>query len=185
MPFHIFIQTIFKPQLPKCPNVFMSLLSAQPEIWSSWFVVTIEMSQTISHFHFTASHVVSDSLWFNCVKQFLNCSTAVLSLQRDNSERDINFKSVCLITLSHYCEKYSSLQLRRLSVCVEQLLPNDNNPSCCIIGKKLRNRCRRKFYLNSNPRNLKIRRVGRSQLPTQAYLTFVYEFTANCEKKPF
>ena len=137
MPFHIFIQTIFKPQLPKCPNVFMSLLSAQPEIWSSWFVVTIEMSQTISHFHFTASHVVSDSLWFNCVKQFLNCSTAVLSLQRDTSERDINFKSVCLITLSHYCEKYSSLQLRRLSVCVEQLLTNDNNPSCCIIGGKV------------------------------------------------
>ena len=76
------------------PNVFMSSRSAQPEIWSSWFVVTIEMSQTISHFHFTASHVVSDSLWFNCVKQFLNCSTAVLSLQRDTSERDINFKSV-------------------------------------------------------------------------------------------
>ena len=92
---------------------------------------------------------------------------------------------MCLITLSHYCEKYSSLQLRRLSVCVKQLLTNDNNPSCCIIGKKCEQVTKRKFYLNSNPRDLKIRRVGRSQLPTQAYVTFVYEFTANCEKKTF
>ena len=94
MPFHIFIQTIFKLQLPnksKCLYVI-----TQCSARNSWVVVTIEMSQTISHFHFTASHVVSDSLWFNCVKQFLNCSTSVLSLQRDTSERDINFKSVCL-----------------------------------------------------------------------------------------
>ena len=93
---------------------------------------------------------------------------------------------MCPIALSHYIVRnIVQFNCGDSQSVWSNYSPTITIPAVALSGEKLRNRCRRKFYLNSNPRNLKIRRVGRSQLPTQAYVTFVYEFTANCEKKTF
>ena len=135
MPFHIFIQTIFKLQLPYkslCHYSVLSLKSGPAGLW--WQSKCLKPFLTFISQHHTLSPTHCGSIASN------NSSIApqLFSVFRETILREILSSNLCVLSfVTLYCEKYSSVQLRWLSVCVKQLLTNDNNPSCCIIGKKV------------------------------------------------
>ena len=117
--FHIFIRTI--PNPADCQTsknyFFVTLLTAQPAICSSWVVVTIVMSQPIVQFHFTASHIVC-----HCVTRYVtHCVQLILVQLRQNiSSIAPQVRSLHTVAIERDMSSSIGLQSQSLFLCLCQ-----------------------------------------------------------------